>query len=435
MQWSDKQKRVIGWNYCHAMDVLEGTPRSGKTTAAVARAAYFYWNTPDKNHMVLAYNQEQAYKLVMDCDGFGLIHIFNGVSEIRHDEDYGDHLFIQTPAGEKRIYYKGAGKGDSHKAFTGLSLGSVFFCEINLLHMNAIQEAFRRTMAAKVRWHIADLNPPPPNHPVITEVFNVQDTRWTHWTPEDNPALTDQRKKELHDTLAKNRYLFARDWLGERVIPEGVIYSMFDPKRHILPTLPDDVEIVEMFFAGDGGLTDATSISCNLICRPKILDTDTPEEIADKKRTPFRLYRVANWYYSGQNKAMSTQAKEIASDFIPYCRNKYGRRESCLKIDPACKALRKELELFGLDAQKADNNGRDIRGNRSGIEVGVENLQSAIEDGRFFLVECQRYGHADFLREIGLYCVDDHGKPVDAYNHAMDEARYANNYFYKNYVI
>ena len=34
-----------------------------------------------------------------------------------------------------------------------------------------------------------------------------------------------------------------------------------------------------------------------------------------------------------------------------------------------------------------------------------------------------------------MYCVDDKGTPVDAYNHCMDEARYANNYFYKNYVL
>lgn len=127
--------------------------------------------------------------------------------------------------GGKKVYYKGAGKADSHKAFTGLSLGSVFFCEINLLHMNAIQEAFRRTMAAKIRWHIADLNPPAPNHPVIDEVFNVQDTDWQHWTPEDNPALTPERKREIYNTLIKNKYLFRRDWLGERVIPEGVIYA------------------------------------------------------------------------------------------------------------------------------------------------------------------------------------------------------------------
>ena len=61
--------------------------------------------------------------------------------------------------------------------------------------------------------------------------------------------------------------------------------------------------------------------------------------------------------------------------------------------------------------------------------------QSSLADGRFFCVENNRFGHEDFLREIGMYCVDAHGHPVDMYNHAMDEFRYAHNYFYKNYVL
>ena len=423
VSWSGKQASLLAEPYKHCLEVFEGTPRSGKTTCAVARAAWFYWNTPDRNHLVLAYNQEQAFKLVMDCDGLGLMHIFPGLWEMKHD-DYGDHMLLHTPSGDKRIYYKGGGKADSHKSFTGMSFGSVFFCEINLLHMNAIQEAFRRTMAARIRWHIADLNPPAPNHPVISEVFNVQDTQWTHWTPEDNPVLTEQRKKELFATLSKNRYLLERDWYGHRVIPEGVIYSMFDPRRHIVIAIPADEQPIEMFFSGDGGLTDATSISCNIIARR-----------IERDKLKYRLYRVANWYYDGGNRAMSTQAREIAQTFAPWCRNKFRMRESCWKIDPACKALRKELELFGIMTDPADNNAHDIKRSTKGIRVGIEYLQSAIEGGLFYCVESDQYGHADFLREVGMYCVDAHGDPVDAYNHALDEARYANNYFYKTYVL
>lgn len=422
IEWSEKQRATIHKPFKHCLEVEEGTPRSGKTTCAVARFSWFLWNSPDENHIVLAYNQEQAFRLVMDCDGLGLLHIYPGLTEPKHD-DYGDYIRLHTPNGDKRIYYKGAGKADSHKAFTGLSLGSVFFCEINLLHMNAIQEAFRRTMAAKIRWHIADLNPPAPNHPVISEVFDVQDTDWQHWNPNDNPALTDARKRELHETLKKSTYLFRRDWLGERVIPEGVIYSMFDPNEHIIPSIPNE-QPVEMFFSGDGGLSDPTSISCNIITRAN-----------NGARPIYKLYRVANWYYDGGEKALSTQAREIVRDFVPYCRNKYNMRESCWKIDPACKALRKELEVLGIYTDKADNNGRDIKGSIKGKKVGIEYLQSAMQDGLFHCVEDQKYGHYNFLKEIGLYCVDDNGNPIDAYDHALDECRYACNYFYKRYVL
>jgi terminase large subunit len=38
------------------------------------------------------------------------------------------------------------------------------------------------------------------------------------------------------------------------------------------------------------------------------------------------------------------------------------------------------------------------------------------------------------LKEIGLYSRDDHGKPIDKDNHAMDEFRYSVNAFYKKYA-
>ena len=419
VEWSKKQRQILAAPYKHCLEVEEGTPRSGKTTCGVARFAWFLWNTPDQNHLVLAYNQEQAYRLVMDCDGLGLLYMFPGLCQPKHD-NFGDYVALKTPQGEKKIYYKGGGKADSHKAFTGMSLGSVYFCEINLLHMNAIQEAFRRTMAAKIRWHIADLNPPAPQHPVIRDVFDVQDTKWTHWTPDDNPILTPERKEELRRTLARNPYLYRRDWLGERTIPQGVIYSMFDPVRHVLTAIPQGWQMVELYFAGDGGLTDATSVGCYGVFR--------------KPQKGFALVRLAAWYYNGGNKAMSVQARELSGTFAPWCRQRFGRREVDWYIDPACKALRKELELFGIQTTGADNNGHDVKGNRKGIEVGIEYLQNSIQEERFYLLEQDMFGHLDWIREAGMYCVDDHGHPVDAYNHAMDETRYAHNHFAKTYV-
>ena len=192
--FGEKQKNTIKAPFDYTLEVNEGTPRSGKTTCGVFRYAYYLTITPDENHLVVAYNQEQAYRLIVESDGFGLKHIFGDLCQTKHD-DNGDHLVIHTPNGIKKVYYKGGGKADSHKAITGMSLGSVVFCEINLLHMDMIQECFRRTFAAKMRYHLADLNPPAPNHPVIKEVFEVQKTRWQHWTIHDNPILTEERRK------------------------------------------------------------------------------------------------------------------------------------------------------------------------------------------------------------------------------------------------
>ena len=147
------------------------------------------------------------------------------------------------------------------------------------------------------------------------------------------------------------------------------------------------------------------------------------------------MLRVANWYYNGEQKAMSTQAKEIVRDFVPYCRALTNMRESCWKIDPACKALRKELDVLGIVTDKADNNSKDIKGSSKGVKVGIEYCQNTLVDGRFFVINDKRFGAKDFIKEIGMYCTNENGEIIKLYDDAMDEWRYSNNYFYKNYVI
>ncbi|RQW19890.1 PBSX family phage terminase large subunit [Bacillus sp. C1-1] len=422
--FSPKQLQIIRAPYDVTLEVNEGTPRSSKTTAGVFRYADYLATTPDQNHLVAAYNQEQAFRLFMECDGFGLIHIFGDLAKIKHDEN-GDHMEVHTPSGVKKVYYKGGGKVDSKKAITGMSLGSVAFCEIDLLHMDFIQECFRRTFAAKMRYHLADLNPPAPNHPVISDVFDVQKTRWVHWTIDDNPIITEERKQDIYETLKKNPYLLQRDWFGKRVIPAGVIYSMFDVKENVAQKM--EGQTVEMFFSGDGGQSDATSVSCNVVTK------------LDGQRE-FRLYRVAHYYHSGAEtgdvKAMSVYAKEIKK-FILWCQEKTGMSRSDVYIDPACKSLREELHLLGIQTEKADNNNKDIKGSSKGLEVGIERLQNAMTSKRLVLLEQtgSEYDHYNFIKEIGIYARDKNGTPVDDNNHAMDEARYANNYFYKRYVL
>lgn len=424
--WGEKQRRLIKAPYNHTIDWLEGTPRSGKTTAGIMRFARHLSGSRDESHLVVGYSAEQAFRLIMDGDGFGLMHIFRGNCRVSHD-DSGAHLKIFLPEGERRVYWKGGGKVDSHKAITGMSLGSVYFCEINLLHLNMIQECLRRTYAAIDRWHIADLNPPSPADPVIKNVLNIQDCSFTHWTCADNPVLSPKRLQEIEAACRKSPFLYKRDWLGERTIPEGVIYWMFDPDKHVLERVPLGFIPVEAFVAGDGGTTDATSIGFYLVGFFGNGYTLGPRN--------YQLLRVGNWHYDGGQMAMSDQAKKIVGEFLPYMRRKYEIRESGIYIDPACKALRLEIEKLGLTTSGADNNGHDVRGTTQGLMCGIEMLQSSLQNDRFYLVDDQLYGVEPFIKEAGLYCIGTNGKPVDAYNHSMDETRYAHNYFAKTYGL
>ncbi|EEO0673666.1 PBSX family phage terminase large subunit [Listeria monocytogenes] len=411
------------------VELNEGTIRSGKTMSDAQKMALIYAASPDMNHLIAAYNQEQAYRMFMDCEGFGLVNIFKNNGELRSDR-HGDHLWLNLPTGEKKIYYKGGGKVNSVGAITGMSFGTITFLEFNLLHKKFIEEAFRRTLASKFRFHLVEQNPPAPNHPNLETLKPFQETnkfRFRHWRPQDNPILTPERLRDWEEQCRVSEYLYQRDWLGERSMPEGVIYGTFSPSQNQISKLQGHP--IEMVFFGDGGQQDATVCECYVIT----------EHEADG-HYKYKFNQVASYYHSGRDtgevKAGSTYAIEI-KQFIQWCMKEYEVPvNEPVFIDPACRWLREELEKVGVDTAGADNNAHDVIGKAQGIEVGIERMQSLLSERRYLLVEQpnDQYDHYSWLQEIGMYVRDENsGKPVDKNNHAMDTSRYATNYFYRNY--
>ncbi|MBL3531040.1 PBSX family phage terminase large subunit [Companilactobacillus zhachilii] len=428
IKFSPLQARFITSPFNHTFEVNEGAIRSGKSAAACMRLAMFYILSPDKSHLVSGFNQEIAYKIYIEGDGLGLAYIFDGMSHLQRDRG-GDNLTIDLPSGQKKIYFKGGGKSNSANSIRGMSLGSVAYTEIDLLNEEFLKETFRRTANAAIRYHLGDLNPPAPNHPIL-KFFDEHNAKWQHWTMRDNPVMTSKRLSELENEFKANPYIYRRDWLGERVMPEGVIYSMFDKE-----TMTDKTLIgkpIEMFFSTDAGQEDATTMSCNIV-------TQVHEDGTYK----FVLNRVANYYHSGRDthnvKAMSLYAEELLR-FVNWCQDKYQMYRNVILVDPAARSLREELRRVGLSNQAANNNAHEIASGRKGIEVGIERWQNLMANGQFKLVETpdsgipMKYDHYNFIREIGTYVRDDKsGYPVDANNHSMDEGRYSVNYFYQKY--
>lgn len=428
LKFSKRQREFIFSPFDHTFEVNEGSIRSGKSAAACMRLAMFYLLSPDKLHLVSGYNQEIAYNIFIEGDGLGLAYIFDGVSHLRRDRG-GDNLTIDLPSGQKKIYFKGGGKSNSANSIRGMSLGSAAYTEIDLMNEEFLKETFRRTAKAAIRYHLGDLNPPAPNHPIL-EFFKDRNAYWQHWTMMDNPVMSTKRLNELEAEFKRNPYTYKRDWLGERVMPEGVIYSMFDKDNMTGKMLIG--KPVEMFFSTDAGQEDATTMSCNIVTQVHV-----------DGRYKFVLNRVANYYHSGRDthnvKAMSLYAEELLR-FINWCHTKYQMYSNVTLVDPAARSLREELKRVGVASQGANNNAHEISGGRKGIEVGIQRGQNLMANGQFRLIETpdsgipMKYDHYNFIREIGTYVRDDNsGYPVDANNHAMDEFRYSVNYFYQKY--
>lgn len=117
MSLSTKQIDFLNRPFDRTLDVAEGTPRSGKTTACILRFYDFLNTSKDSNFLVVGASQQQAFRLVMDGDGNGLIHLFGRQANLKHD-DHGDHLEALTCSGVKKIYYKGGAKAGQRQGYT-----------------------------------------------------------------------------------------------------------------------------------------------------------------------------------------------------------------------------------------------------------------------------------------------------------------------------
>jgi PBSX family phage terminase large subunit len=138
----------------------------------------------------------------------------------------------------------------------------VYVDEANLQHPNTIAECFNRTIASKSRKHFFTLNPDVPAHWLYTDYLdkykeeNQSGYRWFHFTLDDNPAISEERKAEL-----KSQYtgvFYKRFILGLRVNAEGGCYPSFT-ENNVLSEIPKNIMFVEIGADIGGGKSATTN--------------------------------------------------------------------------------------------------------------------------------------------------------------------------------
>lgn len=252
-RWSDKHKEYMRRTADSAINIAEGSIRSGKTTDNIFCFAYALKKSEDKLHLATASTQATAKLIIGDCDGYGLEHIFRG--QCRWGKYKGNECLrikgIDTGYKEKIVLFCGGAKADSYKRFRGMSIGLWIATEINLHHENTIREAMRRQINADIKRLFWDLNPESPTDPIYTEFID----KWQESADKgilqggynyqsfnifDNINLS---KKNLDEELSKytvGDVFYRRDILGERCAAQGLIYPMFanEPQKYIVSSPP-----------------------------------------------------------------------------------------------------------------------------------------------------------------------------------------------------
>lgn len=228
-------------------NIAEGAVRAGKTIDNVYAFAHELCTTPDKIHLATGSTAANAKLNIGDANGFGLEYYFRG--QCRWGKYKGNEcLVIQGPSTgykQKVVIFSGGALANSYKKIRGNSYGMWIATEINLHHDDTIKEAFNRTLASKRRKFFWDLNPDNPNAPIYVDYIDkyrkkdadgtlLGGVNYEHFTIFDNINVSEASRQATISQYDVGSLWYRRDIEGERCIAEGLVYALFDEKRHIV---------------------------------------------------------------------------------------------------------------------------------------------------------------------------------------------------------
>ena len=231
------------------LTVLEGGKRASKNVLSIMVWAFILESHPDKLHLCAGFSLATAETNIIDSNGFGLEHIFKGRCKWgKYKENKA--LTVKTTTGEKIIIVVGGGKADSYKRIKGNTYGTAYLDEANEMHESFVREVTDRLISSARLWYCYTLNPKSPDHWFYKIIDNLKDMKgyiYSHFTLNDNPSISDERKTHILSTYDTSSVWYRRDIKGERVAAEGLIYRAFADNNdlYLIDTVkPQDYEFV-----------------------------------------------------------------------------------------------------------------------------------------------------------------------------------------------
>lgn len=311
-----------------------------------------------------------------------------------------DNLIEIERNGHINFFYLFGGKDESSQdLIQGITLAGIFFDEVALMPHSFVKQATGRcSVSGSKLWF--NCNPEGPQHWFYLEWIQKKEEKnllYLHFTMDDNLSLDEHikaRYASYYSGVFYERYI-----KGLWAVAEGIIYSMFDKKRHIVKDKPEDnketpqIKYDEYYISIDYGTLNPCSMG--------LWGVDNVNK---------KAVRIKEYYYDGRKNGQKTDSEyyaeleKLAKDY----------KIVCIVIDPSAASFITEIRNKAyFNVRKANND----------VLEGIRRTATYIQSNRLFIHE----SCSDFLSEIYLYRWDEKANKdavIKEHDHAMDDTRY-----------
>lgn len=422
--FSRKQLQLLTWwtdlSPYKDFDVViaDGSIRSGKTVSMAL--SFTLWAMTSFNGQNFAIcgktihsarrNVIQPLKQMLTSRGYE-------IRDVRNE----NLLIISRKDGDKEVvnyFYIFGGKDEaSQDLIQGITLAGIFLDEVALMPESFVNQATGRcSVTGSKMWF--SCNPSNPNHYFkkgwIDKAVEKR-VLYLHFTMEDNPSLSDEikaRYEKMYAGVFRKRFI-----LGLWVTADGLVYSMFDPERHVEEF---NADYDRLFVAGDFGIYNATTFGL----------------YGFTKR--YRKYHlIKSYYHSGReaenqlteadvnsdktfSSVLQKTTKEYANDLVNMIR---GLSIDYIILDPSAAAMIVELQKHPYIVRK----GIPIIPAKNDVTLGISFHAELLTEGRFTLDPSNTHDIDEYFSYSWDSKASERGvdQVIKENDHCMDRNRYA----------
>lgn len=388
---SEKQRLTMKWwslpEYSgYDAIICDGAVRSGKTLSM--SLGFITWASASFSDSAFALCGKTITSLRRNVitPMIPMIKAYGFHIEEKVSRNYLDVTFL----GRTNRFYLFGGKDEgSASLIQGMTLAGVFFDEVALMPRSFVEQALARCSVKGSRMWF-NCNPDNPSHWFYNEWIKKsreKNALCIHFTMDDNPSLSEklkERYKRLYSGAFYDRFV-----LGKWTASEGVVYPMFDRKKHVFSGTVECEKFV---------------ISCDY-------GTVNPSSFGLWGLHGGVWHRLREYYYSSKREGVPRTDEEHYAALEELAE---GQKIEKVIVDPSAASFIECIKRHGkFRVAKADND----------VVKGIRQVSSALRQGRLmFSDSC-----TDILREFDLYRWSEKtgaDAPIKENDHAMDDMRY-----------